>query len=459
LNIFNKIIGTSKEFELKHQIANSVMLIGIFLGLLSSFFNYTLNLPLITVWTTLGTSFILLVSFYFSRVRRMFYGPVYIAIITSTFIFTPLMWFFNSGSVGGFQYYVFLYLIFSISVIDKKSTVITIVSLIIIMVLALIYIEFKYPELVFQYSSKEERFYDILISYISVLVGVALLFYVYAYQFRKTNSSLIEKNKELEKHKHILEYQNEYINEGISYAQKIQKAVLPSINILNGITEDNFIMYIPKDKISGDFYYFIKKENKIFIAVADSTGHGVPGGFMSMLGITMLEDIINANNFNNAADILNTFRKQVIISLDQENIKTITNDGFDISLSIINTDTMELNYAGANLPLLLIRNNELKFFNPDNMPVGIFISMPSFSNKTFTLQKGDSIYLFTDGIIDQFGGKKNKKFSLNRLQEILLKNSNQAFSIQKERLKKEFRKWRGNLKRTDDVLVLGFKIF
>ena len=180
---------------------------------------------------------------------------------------------------------------------------------------------------------------------------------------------------------------------------------------------------------------------------------------MSMLGITMLEDIINNNVFNSAAEILNIFRKQVIISLDQENIKTITNDGFDISLAIINNESNEINYAGANLPLLLIRDNSIKFYNPDNMPVGTFISMPSFTDKFFTIKKGDNIYLFTDGIIDQFGGNKNRKFTLNRLQEIILKNSNQAFSIQKERLKKEFRKWRGNKKRTDDVLILGFKIF
>ena len=435
------------------------MIIGIFLGLLSSFFNYSLNLPLIAVWATIGTSIILLFSYYLSRIKGFFYLPVYISIIISIFFYTPIMWVFNSGSVGGFQYYIFIYLMFAISVIDNKKIIIPIVSLIILLVVGLITFEYLFPDNIYKYPTNEERFYDILFSYICVLIGVAVLFYVYTHQYRKTNASLIEKNIELEKHKHILEYQNEYINEGISYAQKIQKAVLPSTNTLNEYTEDNFILYIPKDKISGDFYYFIKKGNKIFIAVADSTGHGVPGGFMSMLGITMLEDIINSNKYNNAADILNIFRKQVIVSLDQENLKTITNDGFDISLSIINVHTNELNYAGANLPLLLIRNNELKFCNPDNMPVGTFISMPSFSNKTIKLEKGDCIYLFTDGIIDQFGGNKNKKFSLNRFQTIILENSHQAFSIQKERLKKEFRKWRGNQKKTDDVLVLGYKIF
>jgi len=433
------------------------MIIGIFLGLLSSFFNYTLHLPIISVFATIGTSVLLLFSFYLSRIKGYFYLPVYISIIISTFIYTPIMWIFNSGSIGGFQYYIFIYLMFAISVIDKKRVVISIVTLIILMVVALITFEYKFPKEIYQYANNEERFYDILFSYICVLIGVATLFYVYTQQYRRTNVSLIEKNKELKKHKEILEFQNEYINEGISYAQKIQKAVLPSINILNELCEDNFIMYIPKDKISGDFYYFIKKDYKIYIAVADSTGHGVPGGFMSMLGITMLDDIINKENFESATDILNSFRKQVIISLDQKNVKSITNDGFDISLLIIDTKTFNLNYSGANLPLLLIRNKNIKFYNPDNMPVGTFISMPSFTNNSFQLEKKDKIYLFTDGIIDQFGGIKNKKFSLNRLQTILLENSDQAFSIQKERLKKEFKKWRGNQKRTDDVLILGFQ--
>jgi len=458
-DFFNKIIGSSEKFELRHRVANSVILIGIFLGLLAASFNYSLNLPFVTVWTTLVISLILLITFYLSRVKGMFYFPVYISIITSTFIFTPLMWIFNGGSIGGFQYYIFIYLMFAISVINKRRIVVTIVSLIIIMVVSLLILEYKFPDLIITYNSKEERLFDILFSYISVLIGVSILFFVYTDQYRKTNKSLIEKNTELEKHRRILEFQNEYINEGITYAQKIQKAVLPSINIINEYSDDNFIIYIPKDKISGDFYYFTKKEDNLFIAVADSTGHGVPGGFMSMLGITMLDDIINRGNLENAADILNVFRKQVIISLDQKNIKTITNDGFDVSLTIIDTKTKKLNYAGANLPLLLIRDHNLKFYRPNNMPVGTFISMPSFSNKYFQLEKNDSIYLFTDGIIDQFGGVKNKKFSLQRLQTILLKNSDQAFSIQKERLKKEFRKWRGKQKRTDDVLILGFKIF
>jgi len=456
---FYKILGNPNEYELKHRVANAVIILGIILGIQSSVFNYLLNLPLITIYATLFTSAVLMVSYYLSRIKGLFNLPVYLSLFVSLVVYSPIMWVSNGGSSGGFQYYIFVYLTFAIAVINRKAVIISVVSFVIILSTLLLLYEYKFPEEIFKYPSSEDRLFDLIISFISVLIGVAALFYVYTNQYKKTNNALNEKNIELEKQSHILEFQNEHINEGISYAQKIQKAVLPSIEIIRKYSKDHFIMYLPKEKISGDFYYFIKKENLLVIAVTDSTGHGIPGGFMSMLGITMLEEVINREDTHNAAEVLNTFRKKVIISLDQENTKSVTNDGFDISLCVIDTNTKQLNYAGANLPLIIIRNKELLYYQHDNMPVGTFISMPSFKNQYIDLQKNDILYMFTDGIIDQFGGERNKKFTFNRLQELLIRNADQPLSIQKERIKKEFRAWRGKQKKTDDVLIIGVKIF
>jgi len=454
-----KILGHPEKYDLRHRIVNAAVLIGIFLGIQSAVFNYLLNLPDITVYATLFTSLILSISYYLSRSKGWFDIPVYMSLFVTFIIYTPVMWIGNGGSTGGFQYYLFVFLSFAIAVIEKRKIIIFIVSLVAVLALLLFIYEFKNPEEIYSYPDAKDRFYDISFSFISVLIGIAALFLVYTNQFRKTNESLKQKNIKLEKQREILELQNLHINEGIGYAQKIQKAVLPSIDIIKKYSKEHFIIYLPKEKISGDFYYFIKKDDKLIIAVADSTGHGVPGGFMSMLGITMLEEVINRKDIQNAAEVLNALREKVIISLDQENIKTVTNDGFDMTLCIINTKTKELNYAGANLPLIIIQENKINYYSPDNMPVGTFISMPPFKNQHIHLQEDDIIYMFTDGIIDQFGGERNKKFTFNRLQELLIKNSAQELSIQKERIKKAFRTWRGKQKKTDDVLIIGLKVF
>ena len=454
-----KILGHPGKYELKHRVANAVILIGIFLGIQSSFFNYILNLPAITVTATLGTSLLLIISYYLSRFKGLFELPVYMSIIVSLLIYTPVMWIGNGGSSGGFQYYIFVYLTFSIAVINRRAVIISIISFVILLSVLLLIYEYKFPDEIFKYPSAEDRLFDLIISFTSVLVGVSALFFVYTNQYKKSNIELNEKNNKLEKQREILELQNIHINEGISYAQKIQKAVLPSIDIIKKYCKENFIIYLPKEKISGDFYYFTKKDDFLIIAVADSTGHGVPGGFMSMLGITMLEEVINREDIYNPAKALNTLREKIIVSLDQENIKSVTNDGFDMALCVINTKTKQLNYAGANLPLIIIRDKEIMSYNPDNMPVGTFISMAPFKNQQINLQGDDIIYMFTDGFTDQFGGERNKKFTFNRLQELLIKNSDQTLSIQKERIKKAFRTWRGKQKKTDDVLIVGLKVF
>ncbi len=458
-NFLIKILGNPNKFELKHRVSNAVILIGIFLGIQSSIFNYLLGLPEITVTATIGTSAILIFAYYLSRIKGIFEISVYISLFVSLVIYTPVMWIGNGGSSGGFQYYIFAYLTFAIAVINKKSIIIPIVSFVVFLSVFLLVYEYKFPERIFDYPSPIDRLFDVTLSFVSVLVGVSSLFFIYTNLYKKTNSILESTNRELNKQRQILENQNEYINDGILYAQKIQKAVLPSIDIINKNCKENFIFYLPKDKISGDFFYFTKKDNKIIIAIADSTGHGIPGGFMSMLGLTMLKEVIDNYENENPAKILNILREKIIVSLDPKNKRPITNDGFDIALSIINTKTKQLNFAGANLPLLLIRNNKITYFSSDKMPIGTFISMPNFKNQHFDLKENDTIYMFTDGIIDQFGGKANKKFTLNRLQELLIRYSEEPLSFQKEKIKKALRNWRGKQQKTDDALIMGVKVF
>jgi len=471
--VFFKILGHPDKYPLNHRIANAVILIGIFLGIQSSIFNYVLNLPIVTVYATLGTSCILIFSYYFSRILGKFYFPVYLSVLTSLIIYTPVMWIGNGGSAGGFQYYIFIYSTFVIAVIENKRNMFLILLLTLTISILLLLYEYHFPENIFKYPSSEDKLFDLIISFSSVLIGVSALFYVYTKEYTKTNNKIIEKNEQLLKHnieverqrnkienqRKKLELQNFHINEGIGYAHKIQKAALPKYEILKRNTLDSFILYLPKEKISGDFYYFVKRNNKLVIMVADSTGHGIPGGFMSMLGLTMAEEIIKRNEIQDAASALNLFRDKVISALDQQRIKSVTNDGFDVAICVIDQLKNKINYAGANIPLVIIRDQKTLFIEPDNMPVGSYINDIPFKNQFINIEKGDAMYLYTDGIIDQFGGDKLQKFSFKRLENILLDISSEEFSVQKEKIKKEHRLWKGYRKRTDDALIIGFKIY
>ncbi len=466
------LLGSSEDFPLNHRIINAALILGALLGIQASVANALLGLPPITVSATLIMTIILLILYYFSRKKRLFAFPVYTAILINTLIYTPIMWISNGGSSGGFQYYLFVYATLIVATIRKKRMIVILITVSILVFLGLLYFEYTYPEKILPYPTREDKYADLIIGFIFVLLGVIYMFYVYTVQYEKTNAELTLKNAELEKHnvklrKHqhkietqskTLENQNMHIKDSINYAQKIQKAVFPSLEILKRNTKDSFLIYLPKEKIGGDFYYFTKIKNFFIIAVADSTGHGVPGGFMSMLGITILEEIIKRKNVLDAAEILNMFREEIINSLDQKNIRSTTNDGFDTAICIFNTETKQLNYAGANLPLILMRDKKITSYSPDDMPVGTYITMSSFKNNYIDIQENDTLYLFTDGITDQFGGSKNQKFSFRRLKDILVKNAEEPMFIQKEQLKKSFRNWKGNQKRTDDALITGFKL-
>ena len=184
-----KILGHPGKYELKHRVANAVILIGIFLGIQSSIFNYILNLPAITVTATLGTSLLLIISYYLSRFKGLFELPIYMSIIVSLVIYTPVMWIGNGGSSGGFQYYIFVYLTFAIAVINRRAIIISIISFVILLSVLLLIYEYKFPNEIFKYPSAEDRLFDLIISFTSVLVGVSALFFVYTNQYKKSLSS------------------------------------------------------------------------------------------------------------------------------------------------------------------------------------------------------------------------------------------------------------------------------
>ncbi len=230
-------------------------------------------------------------------------------------------------------------------------------------------------------------------------------------------------------------------------------------------TKPFFIVYKPKDIVSGDFYYALShkhlgsKKEIFYMSAADCTGHGVPGALMSMMAVSKLNESIIEKNLIAPNDILDNVRKGIIASLNPEGSEEESKDGMDCVLCAFDFEEMKLDFAAANNPLWLIRDGAVIEFKPDKMPVG---KSPKenepYTLQTIPLQKGDTIYIFTDGYADQFGGEKGKKFKYKQLQDLLLKNCSKSMEEQKQLLSTTIENWMGNLEQVDDILVIGIKI-
>jgi PAS domain S-box-containing protein len=271
--------------------------------------------------------------------------------------------------------------------------------------------------------------------------------------------------EQLKKKNRELELKNINIKSSLNYSRLIQKAVLPPSKFLDVFFKENFILYMPKDIVSGDFYWIKQTKNQLFIAAADCTGHGVPGALMSMLSITLLNEIYNKiideENIK-ANEILNQLRESIKLSFKIEGNENSFNDGLDIALCVIDKGNYTMNYSGAHHPLFLVRKNKdkygLNYFSPDRMPISTYLVEKPFTCTEIDLKKDDIIYIFTDGFIDQFGGNEEKKFQSKNFKELILEICTNSLAEQKNLLTEKFYDWKGNREQIDDILIIGFKI-
>ncbi len=271
----------------------------------------------------------------------------------------------------------------------------------------------------------------------------------------------LQKQRDLANHQRdqIAEQKKE-ITDSIIYAKRIQNATLPTDFHAEEFIQEAFVLFKPKDIVSGDFYWVGRSgNNKLVVIAADCTGHGVPGAFMSMLGISFLNKIVNEKGISKPHSILNRLRENVIRSLHQKGSENEAKDGMDIALCTIDRTKMKLEFAGANNPLYLIRNNEAFITKGDKMPIAIFDDMSSFSTNEIDIQIGDAVYIFSDGFADQFGGPRGKKFKYKPFRELLISISQKPMSEQKEILNQTITDWMGDkYEQVDDILVIGFRI-
>lgn len=303
-----------------------------------------------------------------------------------------------------------------------------------------------------------------------LMLGLAYFIYVNYRNKKRANQLLEEKNiritaqkEEIEKQKEVAEmqrdqiaYQKKHITDSIEYAQKIQRAILPSLELFSDDL-DHFVLYKPRDIVSGDFYWVDRIDNKQIIIAADCTGHGVPGAFMSMLGVSLLNEIVINRNVLAPHEILNRLRSFVIESLNQQREATEVKDGMDMTVCVIDFDRDKLYFAGANNPLYHIRKGELTHYRADKMPVAIHERMEAFHMETVDLEKGDTFYTFSDGYVDQFGGPNQKKFLSRNFKRVLLEIQELPMYEQGRKLDEIFEEYKADVEQVDDVVVIGVR--
>jgi serine phosphatase RsbU (regulator of sigma subunit) len=319
-------------------------------------------------------------------------------------------------------------------------------------------------------AAEETRQRRIILYAVSAGLGLVLISLLLVYnRFRVTRrqKSIIVAQKaevevqrdHVELQKTIIEEKNKSITDSINYAQKIQQAMLPGNAEFLRLLPESFICYRPKDIVSGDFYWITQRGNFFFYVTADCTGHGVPGGFMSVLGASLLNEVVNDQGLEEPAAILEMLRIKIVAALNQRGEGGENKDGMDMVICRIDKTKMELVIAAANNPAWILRNGMITAYGPDKQPVGISGGAEKpFSQWTVGIQSGDIIYTFTDGFADQFGGEKGKKFKYRQLQETLVRISGLQMEAQRLELERVLDEWKGSLEQVDDILLIGVRI-
>lgn len=308
---------------------------------------------------------------------------------------------------------------------------------------------------------------NIVINYLIAAFVVAALVYLAVLQFwvlLRTRRHLAEMKSaytEINDQRQELQIKNKDITDSLNYARRIQAALLPAEHYIRRIVPNFFIFYKPKHIVSGDFYWVSQRSGKLYVAAADCTGHGVPGALMSMIGLELLQKIINEMKVETSDSILMTLNQELESSFyKEEDGRALIKDGIEMSICVINRETREMQFSGAFLPVYIVRDDKLIEIKGDKINVGqTYVNGVSFNKSTYTLEKGDILYLFSDGYADQFGGPENKKFMYRRLRHILLTISKYPLNDQERILNETITSWMQDCEQIDDMMIMGVRPF
>ncbi len=299
----------------------------------------------------------------------------------------------------------------------------------------------------------------------SIVTGIVIMIIREREKAQKKIQEYLEKELEARtkvvmKQKTEMELQNLEITDSINYARRIQSSILPDVKRLKEHFKDAFVMLYPRDIVSGDFYWFDKTDDDTFILVcADSTGHGVPGAFMSMIGSTLLQDIVSRQRISKPSEILTMLDKQIFTTLNQNLEEGVSNDGMDIVVCEFTLKNRHVRFSSAMRPVLLVMGGETYYIKGNRASVGGETVLEKyFDDQEYYLNEGDTIYMFSDGFPDQFGGTDGKKMKVARLKNLIGDISGLPVKEQEEALEKFYREWKGNYEQVDDILFMGIQV-
>lgn len=268
---------------------------------------------------------------------------------------------------------------------------------------------------------------------------------------KKAELKLLEKNSELVQH-------NKDMLDSIQYASRIQEAILPDVEKIKNAFKDAFVLYQPKDVVSGDYYFFYQRGNKAFVAAVDCTGHGVPGALMSFIANGALKEVIIKKGVEEPSEILYALDEELFLALNKSKDGVVSLDGMDVAIGVFDFVEQTFSYAGAFRPVLVVRDNELIEMEASRYPIGFYADVQKvFTTKTIDIKQNDAFYFFTDGYCDQFGGEWKKKFNRKQFKELLLSAQDMEMSEQEAYLQYVLLNWRQEEPQVDDILVMGIK--
>jgi len=484
------------------------------LDVISSMFlkgiNYSTKYEILGSIVAISGVFSILFIFYFTKKGKKYNGIIkYISVtldlfITFVFAFGVLFWMEFPLPISKETFAVLVTIIFMffniLSVLRTDKNIVIYSSLLTLLLNTIMFLGFyfvlgKNINMLIGYTS----FFIILLSVFNLWVSEQILKSFIAnkglenanIEISDKNIKIEQKNEELNQlveeissqrdeieaqrntvteQKNRIETIHNEVENSINYATRLQQSILPEESLLNKYLTEHFVLFKPKDKVSGDFYWWTHIEGHTVITAADCTGHGVPGAFMSMLGVSFLREIVEKEYITNTGLILKKLRKEIIKSLKQKGETGEQKDGMDMAIISINHETNVVQFSGANNPLYIVsKTNHQRFktfddltgfyeVKPNKMPIAIYDKMENFTTHEIQLQKGDQLYMFSDGFADQFGGEKGKKFKYKPFKKLIIENSEKTMLEQKEIINNTFETWRGNEEQIDDVVVVGIKI-
>lgn len=448
-NYTDLLFGNRNNFSLEHRFFNSVSLFSALAACFATITNIALQLNIkLTVFTAFSS--IILFGFYFIARKNKIYKPLVTPYIIYSLIVLSIVWFFNAGSEGPVVFVYLVGLVLFVIITEKKNRIVVITFFLLNLVL-LFTIERLYPNLITPYESDFIKFYDVSITFMFSFVLIYFVVAILVKSYREEKAINTNQRDELV-------FQKTQITDSIQYAKSLQNAILTDQKTIQKTIPNHFLFYLPKDIVSGDFYWTKRINNYTIIATADCTGHGVPGAFMSVLGISLLNEIVRRKEIKKANQALEVLRYELKETLHQTDSNYSTNSGMDIALCVIHHKEKIMEYSGANAPLYLIRSNKLIEYKPTRNPIGLTpIEMP-FQNIEIEYEENDIFYLFSDGFIDQFGGDDGKKFRSRRFKHMLLEIHKMPMAIQRDFIALNLKKWMGKKnEQVDDIMILGFK--